>query len=360
VELIIAAGGTGGHVFPALAVALAGKEIQSESTVLWFGTTRAQEKQICAANGFTFIPVTLQSSFRKLHPRLFIGIVAFIRETIRARRILRKHPHAHIIAFGGYPCGPMLLAAKVSRRPYYLQEQNCIAGKVVKLFASGAQTVFCGLPLQRSIKAKQIVLSGNPVRSGEIRTAKSTTTEITEKIDPAKQLILITGGSQGAFSVNEVIKEILPNILEHNCQVVWQMGKKFYERYGADYSAQPGVIACESIQHMYPVLAQSSFVIARAGAMSIAEALAFKLPMLLIPLPLATENHQWHNAQWVEQNQAGFCIEQEENLDKILLEKVLLLLQDKKMLQQYAQNCARLAKVDAAEKIVMHIAGAAQ
>jgi UDP-N-acetylglucosamine--N-acetylmuramyl-(pentapeptide) pyrophosphoryl-undecaprenol N-acetylglucosamine transferase len=215
-----------------------------------------------------------------------------------------------VVAFGGYVCAPVLVAARIKKVPYFLQEQNTVAGLVNRAFAKSARRVFLGLPLaaQRQL-AGALEVTGTPVRA---RDTSYVGFAYPDGFSKEKKTILISGGSQGAQSMNDVLVAVVKQWGSRGLQVIWQTGAASYSSIRESLQHSDGIFVFDTIPDLYPYYAAASVVVARAGASTLAEISVFGIPAVLIPLPWAAENHQWENAGLAQKQGWGIRISQDE------------------------------------------------
>jgi len=247
---------------------------------------------------------------RRLSMKAAGAAMNFVLEFVRMRSMFAKNRPAAVIAFGGYVCAPVLAAARLLSVPYFIHEQNTIAGAVNRMFAKGAKRVFAGLPLiGRQKLGDNVTMTGTPVRP---RWESYEDFFYPPGFEKRKKTILICGGSQGAQSMNECLIEPVRNWVKKGFQVVWQTGNAGYNDVRAKVESMKSVFVFPSIDDLYPYYASAKLVVGRAGASTLAEIAYFGLPCVVIPLPWATENHQWINAGVAEAQGWGVRIKQDE------------------------------------------------
>jgi UDP-N-acetylglucosamine--N-acetylmuramyl-(pentapeptide) pyrophosphoryl-undecaprenol N-acetylglucosamine transferase len=325
-DIVVAAGGTGGHIFPALAVALQLRRERGNISLLWAGTTRSREVELCKKNNIPIVLLDVTGIERKLSIKAVSAALNFVREFLRIRSLFAKNrPHA-VIAFGGYVCAPVLAAARILGVPYFIHEQNTVAGLVNRLFAKKAKLIFAGLPMYGRKKIlERLVITGTPVRNVEENYEKFF---YPSGFDKKKKTILICGGSQGAQSMNGYLVDPVKHWLKLGFQIVWQTGKPGYDEAVSATHSLKSVFVFSTIDDLYPFYTQASIVVGRAGASTLAEVAYFGLPCVVIPLPWATENHQWINAGVVETQGWGVRIKQDERCGRGVDDAVVHILTD--------------------------------
>ncbi len=307
-NIVITAGGTGGHIFPALSVALELRRQYSDVSLLWIGTARSREKELCEKYAIPIKILYVRGITRALRLSNIQSIGAFIKAMQHMRTFFKNSLPDVVIAFGGYVCAPVLAAARLHHIPYFLQEQNTVPGVVNRFFAAKAQQSFLGFPLNGKWKLKgKTTVTGTPVR-----TVTDTFDHFTypEGFDKQKKTILICGGSQGAASMNECLIEPVIRMLRNGLQIFWQTGDVSYEKIVAVCKDYPSAFIYASVDDLYPYYAAAKMVVCRSGASTLNEVAYFGLPCIMIPLPWSAENHQWMNAAYVESQGWGICVAQ--------------------------------------------------
>jgi UDP-N-acetylglucosamine--N-acetylmuramyl-(pentapeptide) pyrophosphoryl-undecaprenol N-acetylglucosamine transferase len=349
-KIVIVAGGTGGHIFPALSVALEFKKKDEELSIVWIGTSRSRERELCDKHDIPLKILDVAGVNRSWSISNLNSLVKFMVSIFHMRSFFKKNRPDAVIAFGGYVCAPVLVAARFCRIPYFLQEQNSVPGLVNRLFSSGARCSFLGFPINGKWKLKgKSEIIGTPVRSVN---KPFDDFDYPKGFDRSVQALLICGGSQGAASMNDILIEPVKKILEHGIQVIWQTGPVSFEKISSDFSDYTNVFIFESFDDLYPYYAAVKLIVGRAGASTLNEAAYFGVPVILIPLPWAAENHQWINAGYVESNDWGIRIEQNENCGKKVEKEVINLLSDTKRYEKMCIKALNNSPVDSSAAIV--------
>ena len=354
-RVVIAGGGTGGHLFPALNIAEGIKQ-KWQSEFLFFGSDRGLESKKVPELGYQLkiIPVA------GFHRRLTIKNLTFPFKLLKSMQICRQtlkefNPHL-VVGSGGYVMGPVLKSAAALGIPIVIQEQNSFPGVTTRMLAKKADIIFLGDPDARTYlnRARKLVDSGNPI-SFKPTTAKKE--DIYEEFGLKKELktILVFGGSQGALSINKAIRQILEQeVLKHDTQLLWQTGERSFEEYDK-FIAQNQVkntVVKPFIDQMSKAYVVADFAICRAGAITISELMAAGLPAVLVPLISAAGNHQYKNALGLEQKKAAMMVEDNEKLTENLISAIKQLLSEDGLRNQLAENIHSLFKSDTMEIII--------
>jgi UDP-N-acetylglucosamine--N-acetylmuramyl-(pentapeptide) pyrophosphoryl-undecaprenol N-acetylglucosamine transferase len=277
------------------------------------------------------------------------ALVLFFNEALSLRTLFLQERPAAILAFGGYVSAPVLLAARLSNIPYFLQEQNTVPGLVNRLFNRKAQCTFLGFPVAGRFRLRgKTVLTGVPVR-----TVSGTYADFAYPagFDVSQPSILICGGSQGAASMNRLLIPMVKNLCADGIQVIWQTGSASFSEINTAFSGTTGLYTFDSIADMYPFYRRVKIVVGRAGASTIAELAYFGIPCFLIPLPWAADNHQWLNAGYVESQDWGYRIAQDKNCSSIIEKQVRELLADSKKYERVCRKALDHSPAQAAHEI---------
>ena len=311
-KIVLAAGGTGGHIFPAMAVAQEIKMKNPDCELLWITTDRANEKEIAQRFGIEMISLDVEGIARKISLQPVRAAAKLLKSAMFMNKFFKRNKIYAVVAFGGYVCAPVLFAAKSNKIPFFIQEQNTVAGAVNKFFAEGAKKIFLGMPLIKDFNADKSVvqITGTPVR--KIQNCDNFV--FPASVDKKKKTILICGGSQGAASMNKVLVEAVKWLSQNDFQIIWQTGVAGEAEIKKCFDGNRNVIVFASIQDLYPYYSIARFLIGRAGASTISEAQLFALPSIFIPLPWSAENHQWYNAQYAQNAGWALCFEQNEEV----------------------------------------------
>jgi UDP-N-acetylglucosamine--N-acetylmuramyl-(pentapeptide) pyrophosphoryl-undecaprenol N-acetylglucosamine transferase len=353
-RIIISAGGTGGHIFPALAVARAIKTMDPTTEILFVGAEGRMEMEKIPQAGFPIIGLKIAGFQRKLSLKNFLLPFKILKSLRKAGSILKDF-RPHIVAgFGGYASGPVLRKASSYKIPTILQEQNSFPGLTNKLLAKKASKIFVAYEnMDKFFDAKKIVLSGNPVRK-EFVDMQINRDEAVKffGLDPSKFTVLAVGGSLGARTINLALCEAVPELEKKDIQLIWQSGKnyvvKMCEKVHSDGSK--GIVIKEFIKEMDMAYAAADLVISRAGAIAISELQNVGKPVVFIPSPNVAEDHQTKNAKaLVEKNAALLLpdIEAKEKIGDLIME----LYGNENRRVELSKNIKELAYPDAAETI---------
>lgn len=349
---LISGGGTGGHIFPAVSIANALKELDPEAEILFIGALGRMEMERVPQAGYKVIGLPIRG-FNRAQPWKNISVLIDLAKSIRqVKKIIRDFKPDVGVGVGGYASGAAMWAAANMGIPILLQEQNGFAGVTNKLLKDKASKICVAYDgMEKFFPADKIILTGNPVRQNltdgkrdEVRGTK-------------ERNLLIIGGSLGARTINESVKSALPKLAGTDIHVVWQTGKTYYEkcRQAWEEAGSPANIEClDFLSDMPDRYAQADLVISRAGASSISELCLLGKPAILVPSPNVAEDHQTHNAMALVNKNAAVLVRDAEAAEK-LIPTALELIKDKKRLEQLHTNVLQLAQTDSAKRIAEEV-----
>jgi len=350
-RILIAGGGTGGHLFPAIAVAEKIKEMKPETEILFVGTKSKIEGKVVPELGYKFKSIWIKGFSRKFNLENILFPVKLFVSLIQSIIINMKFMPRVAIGTGGYVSGPAIWGSSVLGAKIILLEQNSYPGITTRLLERYANEVHISFKdSEKYLRRKdRLHLTGNPVR-------KNLGTEEKEKalkqfgLSTRKKTLLVIGGSLGAASINKAMAVNVRRLAENGIQILWQTGKNYFTEY--ENLNSPDVKMFEFIDDMNAAYSACNLLVARAGATTIAEILALGIPSILVPSPNVAENHQYHNAKSLEEKNAAILIT-DEKLDNELYEKVFEIINSENKLNELKHNAASLAKPDAAEIIAL-------
>jgi len=357
-KIIISGGGTGGHIFPAVAIANALKRIVPTCEILFVGATGRMEMEKVPAAGYKIVGLNISGIQRGSIVKNLALPFKVIGSVRKAVQIINDFKPDAVVGVGGYASGPLLYAASLKSIPYLIQEQNSYAGITNKWLGKKASKICVAFDeMDQFFPADKILKTGNPVRKDvvDIRGKHYAGAELL-KLDPQKKTILVTGGSLGAGTLNKSIEKHLPEILAEDIQVIWQTGKFYYkgimERLGLDY--HPNVRVLEFLNKMDLAYAAADVIISRAGAGTIAELCLIRKPVILVPSPNVAEDHQTKNAMALVKNNAAILIN-DRSAEDTLVPEALRLLKDKALSEKLSENIGKMALPDADEIIANEV-----
>ncbi len=356
-RVIIAGGGTGGHIFPAVAVGHALKRLWPGAKLLFIGAKDKMEMEKVPQEGFEIKGLDIVG-FNRISILKNISLpIKLLRSRMQVKGILDDfRPHV-VVGVGGYASFPALSAAQGRGIPTLIQEQNSYAGKSNKILSRRAKAVCVAYPnMGQFFPQEKITITGNPVRKN---IAEMTHTSEEGKtwfgLNNGKTTLLIVGGSLGAKSINECIDEQLPELLKLDLNILWQTGKQYHEqarKRAGDDAANVKVV--DFISNMEMAYAAADVVISRAGALAIAELCIAAKPVIFVPYPFAAEDHQTSNAMALVTHNAALLVKDNE-VKTELVKKLKKLINDNAMQAIMSENLKAMAIKDADEKIARKV-----
>ena len=312
VKVIISGGGTGGHIFPAVAIANALKRIAPETEILFVGAKGRMEMEKVPASGYKIVGLDIQGFQRKSILKNVMLPYKMIKSVLNARSIIKAFKPDVAVGVGGYASGPLLLAASQMNIPYLIQEQNSYAGITNKWLGKNAQRIcvaFTGM--EQFFPASKIMLTGNPIRKevADIENKRFASAEMLS-LSPHKHTILVTGGSLGAGTLNNSFLAGIKKIVDADVQLIWQTGKYYYQFVQEKLAGMENenIKVMEFLHKMELAYASADVIVSRAGAGTIAELCVIGKPVILVPSPNVTEDHQTQNALALVKHGAALMI----------------------------------------------------
>ena len=359
-RVLISGGGTGGHVFPAIAIADAVKAQAPEAEILFVGALGKIEMEKVPQAGYRIEGLWISGFQRKLTLRNLLFPVKLLSSMWKARRIVRTFRPDVAVGVGGFASGPTLENAYRMGIPALVQEQNSYAGVTNRLLANKVQRVCVAYEgMERFFPTDKIVLTGNPVRSDLARlTATKAEAAAHFQLEADKRTVLVFGGSLGALALNEAMLANTALMAAHSdVQFLWQCGKLYIERFSQCEAARlPNVRILPFVDRMDLAYTLADVIVGRAGALTISELCLVGKPAILIPSPNVAEDHQTKNAQALADKSAAIMIPNSEASAR-LMKEALELLNDEARCRQLSTNIRTLAKPNAAEEIAREVLG---
>lgn len=369
-HIIISGGGTGGHIFPAVSIANAIKELRPGAEILFVGAEGRMEMQRVPDAGYKIIGLPVAGFDRKHLWKNFAVLVKLARSQWKARKIIKDFKPLVAVGVGGYASGPTLKTAGMMGIPTLIQEQNSYAGVTNKLLAQKARKICVAYEgMEKFFPADKIIMTGNPVRQN-LFGHSITRQEAADlfSLDPAKKTILILGGSLGARTINQTLTAALETMRAHpDIQFIWQTGKIYIEQVKQaivaftgeavrhpHITAIPNLYVTDFIKDMAKAYTLANLVISRAGAGSISEFCLLHKPVILVPSPNVAEDHQTKNALALVNKDAALYVKDAEAMEK-LIPTALETVADDNRLQALSSNIARLALPDSARRIAEEV-----
>lgn len=356
IRIIIAGGGTGGHIFPAVAVANALKAQQPDVDILFIGAKGKMEMEKVPLAGYRIVGLDI-AGFERKKIWKNIGLpIKMLKSFIKVRTVFRDFKPAAAFGVGGYSSYPVLKYAQWVGVPTYLHEANAFGGKSNQLLAKKAIRVFVGTPgMEQFFPASKIMFTGNPVRQTILAKAADKATALAHfGIKADGPVLLVVGGSLGARSINEAVKNGIDAWLGKGYGVIWQTGKLFGNEAKNATADNKAAFVSEFINEMHLAYAAADIVISRAGAMSVTELCITGKAVIFVPFPFAAEDHQTANAMALVQRQAALLVPDAEAAEKLMPE-ALRLAEDYAQRESLMGNIIKLAKTDADVVIAQQI-----
>ncbi len=369
-RIIISGGGTGGHIFPAISIANAIRQLRPNAEILFVGAEGRMEMQRVPDAGYRIIGLPV-AGFDRKHLWKNIGvIIKLLRSQWKARRIIKEFRPQVAVGVGGYASGPTLKTAGMMGIPTLIQEQNSYAGVTNKLLAQKACKICVAYKgMEKFFPAEKIIMTGNPVRQNLLENNISREEAANHfNLNPNKKIVLILGGSLGARTINQTLIAGLETIRNHpDVQFIWQTGKIYIEQVKEVITAFtgealrhsnvhgiPNLYVTDFIKNMNCAYAAADLVVSRAGAGSISEFCLLHKPVILVPSPNVAEDHQTKNALALVNKEAAIYVKDAEAMDK-LLPVALSTVADAALLESLSLNIAKLALPDSAEIIAKEV-----
>jgi UDP-N-acetylglucosamine--N-acetylmuramyl-(pentapeptide) pyrophosphoryl-undecaprenol N-acetylglucosamine transferase len=354
---MITGGGTGGHTSPAVAIIEELQKRDPQLVLQWVGKRGNVEERVCKNLSIPFRPVPVEGWPRGRSVRKAVAAAKLGFGVIRAGIYLKRFDPQLVIGVGGYVSLPLLIAAQRMRVPSVLHEQNKRLGMANRMLAGKAERLLLSYPeTHGTYPNERAVLVGNPVRAGFVDPPDKASACKRFGLDPDRPVVLVSGGSQGARTLNSAVTGMLPGIHEHELQIVWMTGQRdFSEAREAVKNFRGTVLPFAFIEDMVGASAAADLVVSRSGASSTAEIAVMGKPSILVPYPHATDNHQEDNARAFEAAGAARVLIDSECSGERLAGEIRHLLGDATLLQQMSQSARSLAKPHAAEMIVDEI-----
>jgi UDP-N-acetylglucosamine--N-acetylmuramyl-(pentapeptide) pyrophosphoryl-undecaprenol N-acetylglucosamine transferase len=311
-RLFFAGGGTGGHLFPAIAIADEVRRVAPGAEVLFIGTKGKIESHVVPNRGYRFVPIWISGFSRSLSCGTMLFPLKVVVSMLQSITLLLKEKPGVVVGTGGYVCGPPVMAASLLGIPTLIQEQNSYPGVTTRLLATRADQVHITFESTRRFlrRSDNVHLTGNPVRA-LIGTVTRANGAASLGLDPACTTVLVVGGSQGAVSINTAMLAIAPALLQQGVQVIWLTGEREFARVQEQLGTLPAageLVLRPFLADMQHAFAVADLVVCRSGASTLAELMCAGLPSILVPYPHAAADHQTENARaMVEGGAALLC-----------------------------------------------------
>jgi UDP-N-acetylglucosamine--N-acetylmuramyl-(pentapeptide) pyrophosphoryl-undecaprenol N-acetylglucosamine transferase len=355
-RIILAGGGTGGHIFPAIAIANALTALQPSMKILFVGARGKMEMEKVPQAGYDIKGIDI-AGFNRSSLIKNMGLpFKLVKSYFQVRSIIGDFMPDAVVGVGGYSSFPVLRYAQSKGIPTFIHESNSFAGKSNKMLGKKATRIFVATDgMEKFFPREKLMLTGNPVRNNIVKSVAGREEAIQYfGLHTDKKIVLVTGGSLGAKGINEAIDAGIEELYKNNIQVIWQTGKPYADRAKLVIAGKGGMWTNEFISQMELAYAAADIVVSRAGAMAIAELAVVKKPAVLVPFPFAAEDHQTVNARHLVDKNAGLMIKDGEAKDK-LVKTIVELANNDQQQQQLKRHIGELAITDADKRIAEEI-----
>jgi UDP-N-acetylglucosamine--N-acetylmuramyl-(pentapeptide) pyrophosphoryl-undecaprenol N-acetylglucosamine transferase len=355
-KIIIAGGGTGGHIFPAIAIANAIKQLQPDADILFIGAKGKMEMEKVPQAGYRIEGIDI-AGFNRSSLIKNIGLpFKLVKSFFQVRSIINNFQPNAVIGVGGYSSFPVLRYAQGKGIPTFIHESNSFAGKANMMLGKKATKIFVATDgMEKFFSREKLMVTGNPVRTS-IAQANISKPDAVKffGLDENKTTILAVGGSLGARRINEAIATHIDEFERHNLQLIWQTGKSTAAEFIAQGKDRKNIWVSDFIKEMEMAYAAADIVISRAGAMAVAELCVAKKPVVFVPFPFAAEDHQTVNAKHLVDKQAALMVKDSEAKEK-LIANVMALAINEQLQTELKINISSLAITNANEVIAKEI-----
>ncbi|WP_341655988.1 undecaprenyldiphospho-muramoylpentapeptide beta-N-acetylglucosaminyltransferase [Blattabacterium cuenoti] len=356
-KIIIGSGGTGGHIYPGIAIANELKKKIPKIDILFIGSKNHMEMREIPKWGFSIEKIWISGGKNKFFSlSSFIVSIQLIYSLFLANKIMKRFSPNIVIGTGGFVSFPTLYAAKKNKIPILIQEQNSFPGLTNRIFSRYANKICIAYEqAKKFFPQKKTIITGNPVRSEILHLPSKETACIHLGLNIKNPIILSIGGSQGSNSMNNAWIKGLKRIIELDMQLIWQVGKlDFYKITNNKMSHHSNILFMEFIENIPVCYAAADIIVSRAGALTISEICLIGKPYILIPFPWSSNDHQNQNAKILEEKKAALIIKNEE-IEKKLVNSVIKLVNDSSMKKKMSRNLLKLGKPKATNDIVNEI-----
>ncbi|MBN2893177.1 MAG: undecaprenyldiphospho-muramoylpentapeptide beta-N-acetylglucosaminyltransferase [Bacteroidales bacterium] len=354
-KIIISGGGTGGHVFPAIAIADELKAQIPDCEILFVGSDNRLEVEKVPEAGYEIIGLPIRGLQRKFSFKIFDTFFRLIKSLNKSRKIIKKFKPNIVVGVGGYASAAVMRIAAKKGIPTLIQEQNSFPGITNKMLAKNSNAICVAYEkMERFFPAEIIHFTGNPIRN--LNKAKETKQEALEffNLKADKKTIFITGGSLGAKTLNNSVIQHIEAIHKAGIQIIWQTGKKHFassKEFYNKHENKEGIFITQFIDRMDLAYKASDLVISRAGAISISELALLEKAVIFVPSPNVAEDHQTKNAEALVEINAAIMIK-DIDAEKELIPKAIEIISDEEKILKFSENIAKYAKPNAAKSIV--------
>ncbi len=365
-RVIIAAAGTAGHINPGIAIANKIKQEESNSKIVFIGTTRGLENDLVPKAGYELKTIHAYGLSKKLSLDNLKKMYKTLKGYGEAKKIIQEFKPDIVIGTGGYICGATISAAHSLKIPTMLHESNAFPGKAVKMLAKKTDTILVSFEdaIPRITKARKVVYTGTPVKIKKQTYGEQEKNRILKEVglNQTKPIVIVSGGSQGAQKINEAMVEIIKNKWNKGYQMIWAAGPKQFdgikeslENLSININHIEGMKIMPYIYNMEEIMNVADMAIGRAGAMTVTEIANLGKPAILVPLPNVSHNHQLYNAKVLEKIGAAKIIVNEELTGEKLNSQIQEIITDKSKMQKMGENALRVSNHMVEDKIYQEI-----
>lgn len=348
-RVVVSAGGTGGHIYPAIAIINKIKSKEPKSEFLYIGTSDRMEKDLIPELGIKYEPITISGLKRKLSLENIKVLISFLKSRNKCKKIIKEFNPDVVIGAGGYVTAPVIWAAKKLGKRTFIHEQNSVVGLSNKYLSKYADKI--GVSFESTLKEfpkNKVVLTGNPCSENALSIKKANKEDY--GLTKNKKLVLIVMGSQGSKTVNEKIASFINKFKDKDYEIMFVTGNSYYEK--VKRIKLPNNVKIAPFVYELPSLMKASdLIITRAGATTMSEITALNLPAIFIPSVYVTNNHQYKNAMDLVNKEAGLLIEEKDLNWETLQTNIDKILNDKELYQKIKNNLKKNAVIDSNERI---------
>lgn len=349
-KVIISAGGTGGHIYPALAIANKIKEKDKNAQILYIGTKNRMEKDIVPKAGYKFVGINVEGLRRSLSPKNIKSAFLFINAINKCKKIIKKFKPDVVIGVGGYVSAPVIYAANKLGVKCCIHEQNSSFGVTNKFASKFADKVFVSFKstIEKVEYKSKVIYTGNPCSENAIKEVEAKKEDY--GLTPSKKLVLIVMGSLGSKTISYKMKNLLTLFNNKTYEVMFVTGKNYYDEYkNNNYTSNIKIVPY--VDNMVRLLKKTDVLVSRAGASTLSEIASINVPSILIPSPYVTENHQYKNAMDLVNKEAALLLEEKDLKGDELLRMVEKLLNDKIFINKLKNNLKSFEVKNSATRI---------
>ena len=343
-RIIVSAGGTGGHIYPALSIINKIKEKDKNAEILYVGTTYRMEKDIVPEHGIDYYGINVRGFDRKISTGNIRAIRLFIKAVREMKKLMKEFKPDLVIGVGGFVTGPVIYAAHKLHIKTIIHEQNSVLGMTNRFLSKYADVVCTSFP-DTKVNAKRVVYTGNP--SSEDNNLKFDKKEF--NLSDKKKLVVIVMGSLGSKVVNDKMKNILPKFNDKDYEILFITGNDYYEQFKS-LKLNKNVVVVPFVNNLKRVFKKTDILVSRAGATTISEITSFKVPTILVPSPYVTDNHQYKNALSLVNRESAFMVE-EKDIEEKLVKTIDDIINDKERINKIKSNLSLLSTNNSASKI---------